>query len=184
MRIDLIADTNILINEHEGNKTNEPFLKYNFGISFFSEIELLGYPDITDDEERKLRSLIQDCFEFSLNSNLKEIAINLKRKYNLKLPDAIIASTAVAYHLPLVNADKGLVEIEELNLILVDFWFLFKTTQSKKPPVSCANPVFPYASPLPFWFVCSPLLLSAHWQCKAGSADSTAPAGLPAGGYF
>lgn len=121
MRIDLIADTNILIYVHEGNKTIEPFLAYNFGISFISEIELLGYQHITDDEESKLKSLINDCSEFSWDSKLKETAINLKRKYNLKLPDAIIASTAIAYHLPLVSADKGLVKIEELDLILVEF---------------------------------------------------------------
>lgn len=43
MNIDFIADTNFLIYLHEGNKMVEPFLEYSFGISFISEIELLGY---------------------------------------------------------------------------------------------------------------------------------------------
>jgi hypothetical protein len=43
MKIDFIADTNFLIYVHEGNELILPFLEYNFGISFISEVELLGY---------------------------------------------------------------------------------------------------------------------------------------------
>jgi len=46
MKIDFIADTNFLIYVHEGNKIIEPFLDYNFGISFISEVELLGFKGI------------------------------------------------------------------------------------------------------------------------------------------
>lgn len=42
MKIDFLADTNFLIYIHEGSKIAEPFLEYNFAISFISEIELLG----------------------------------------------------------------------------------------------------------------------------------------------
>ncbi len=42
MKIDFLADINFLIYIHEGNKIAEPFLEYNFAISFISEIELLG----------------------------------------------------------------------------------------------------------------------------------------------
>jgi len=62
MKIDFIADTNFLIYIHEGNKIVEPFLEYNFGISFISEVELLGFSRITKSEEIKLKSLISDCF--------------------------------------------------------------------------------------------------------------------------
>jgi len=44
MKIDfLFADTNFLIYVHEGEKLTEPFLAFDFGISFISEVELLGY---------------------------------------------------------------------------------------------------------------------------------------------
>ncbi len=62
MKIDFIADTNFLIYLHEGHKIVEPFLAYNYGISFISEIELLGYRGITKPEETKLKQLISDCF--------------------------------------------------------------------------------------------------------------------------
>ena len=51
MKIDFIADTNFLIYFHTGNKTVEPFLNYNFGISFISEVELLEFSGITEAEE-------------------------------------------------------------------------------------------------------------------------------------
>jgi predicted nucleic acid-binding protein len=120
MRIDFIADTNILIYVHEGNKLIEPFLIYNFGISFITEIELLGFGGLTSVEEDKLRQLIKDCYELGWNNDVKEQAILLRKKYVVKLPDAIIAATAIVHELPLVTADRGLVKIEELDLIFLD----------------------------------------------------------------
>lgn len=69
MRIDLIADTDILIYVHECNKTIEPFLAYNFGISFISELELLGYQDITDEEESKLNQLKKGRWKTNFGSS-------------------------------------------------------------------------------------------------------------------
>jgi predicted nucleic acid-binding protein len=44
----------------------------------------------------------------------------LKKKYSIKLPDAIIAATAIWYKIPLITADKGFEKIEELELILLE----------------------------------------------------------------
>ena len=94
-------------------------MDYNFGISFISEIELLGYKDISESDEIKLKQLIADCFILDWNSNIKETTIALRKKYNIKLPDAIIASTSIVYGIPLVTADKGFLKIKELDLILI-----------------------------------------------------------------
>ncbi|WP_414601150.1 PIN domain-containing protein [Algoriphagus sp. NG3] len=51
---------------------------------------------------------------------IKEQTIQLKRKYSLKLPDAIIASTCIVLEIPLVTADRGFIKITELNLILLE----------------------------------------------------------------
>ncbi|RZL36063.1 MAG: PIN domain-containing protein [Pedobacter sp.] len=120
MKIDFIADTNFLIYVHEGHKMIEPFLDYNFGISFISEIELLGFAGITQTEENKLQQLINDCFGIEWNTKIKEQTIQLRRKHSIKLPDAIIASTSLVYGIPLVTADKGFSRIEELDLVLID----------------------------------------------------------------
>ncbi|RAV27859.1 type II toxin-antitoxin system VapC family toxin [Sinomicrobium soli] len=120
MKIDFIADTNFLIYVHEGNKIIEPFLEYDFGISFVSEVELLGFNGITKSEEDKLKRLIGDCFGIEWNAKIKEETIKMRREYNIKLPDAIVASTSLVYGVPLVTADKGFSKIKELDLILIE----------------------------------------------------------------
>ena len=120
MRIDFIADTNFLVYLHEGNKVVAPFLEYDFGISFISEIELLGFKGLTKTEETKLKLLLNDCFQIDWNNKIKDQTILLKRKYNIKLPDAIIASTSILYNLPIVTADKGYSKIKELDLFLIE----------------------------------------------------------------
>ncbi|TAF44900.1 MAG: type II toxin-antitoxin system VapC family toxin [Sphingobacteriales bacterium] len=121
MKIDFIADTNFLIYVHEGNKIVESFLKYNFDVSFVSEIELLGFRGISNADVIKLNELINDCFLIEWNTKIKDQTIQLKRKYNINLPDAIIAATSLVYNLPLITADKGFTKIEELDLVLIEF---------------------------------------------------------------
>lgn len=120
MKIDFIADTNFLVYIHEGNEFVESFLDYNFGISFISEIELLGFKGISEKEENKLKQLVDDCFYLDWNSKLKDKTIELRKKYTIKLPDAIIAATSIIYGIPLVTADKRFSKIEELDLILLE----------------------------------------------------------------
>ncbi|TVR84600.1 MAG: type II toxin-antitoxin system VapC family toxin [Chitinophagaceae bacterium] len=120
MKIDFIADTNFLIYIHEGNEVVASFLDFNFGISFISEVELLGFKGLVKEDEVKLKSLIKDCFILDWNTKIKEKTIELKRKYNIKLPDAIIASTCLVYDIALVTADKDFSKIKGLDLILIE----------------------------------------------------------------
>lgn len=120
MKIDFLADTNFLIYVHEGNEIIEPFLNYNFGISFISEVELLGFKNITDLQESKLKLLINDCFYIDWSVKIKESTIQLRRKYNIKLPDAIVAASSLVYNIPLVTADKDFSKINGLDLILIE----------------------------------------------------------------
>lgn len=120
MKIDFIADTYFLIYIHEGDEIVSAFLDYNFGISFITEVELLGFKGISKTDELKLKDIINDCYYLDWNTNIKETTIELRKKYTIKLPDAIIASTAINYGIPLVTADKGFSKIKELDLILID----------------------------------------------------------------
>lgn len=120
MKIDFIADTNILIYTLEGNDFILPFLNYNFGISFISEVELLGFQGISISQEKIIKKLIFDCFFFDWNSQIKDQTILLRKLYRIKLPDAIIAATAIVNNLPLITADKGFSKIENLELILIE----------------------------------------------------------------
>lgn len=119
MKIDFIADTNFLIYVQEGHAIVEPFLIYDFGISFVTEVELLGFKGITYTQQQQLTQLIDDCFGIGWNHHIREQTINLRQQYAIKLPDAIIAATAVAYDIPLITADQGFEKIKELDLILI-----------------------------------------------------------------
>jgi predicted nucleic acid-binding protein len=120
MKIDFVADTNFLIYVHEGQKIIEPFLQYNFGISFISEVELLGFSGISKSEENKLKALIEDCFLIEWSTKIKDQTIFLRRKYSIKLPDAIVASTSIVFELPLITADKAFSKIKELDLVIIE----------------------------------------------------------------
>jgi predicted nucleic acid-binding protein len=48
-------------------------------------------------------------------SNLvKERYVEIKKKYKLKLPDAIIAASAIAFDMPLITSDKQFKTVNEL----------------------------------------------------------------------
>jgi len=97
MKIDFLADTNFLIYLHEGKPFVTPFLNYNFGVSFISEIELLGHKNISKQDEKFLQKLLKDCFVFNFNEDIKLQTIKLKQKYSVKLPDVIITSTCIVF---------------------------------------------------------------------------------------
>ena len=120
MKIDFIADTNIIIYILEGNDFIKPFLDFTFGISIISEIELLGYKDLSINNEEILKILISDCFRFNIDDKIKNNTIDLRKKYNIKLPDAVIAATSLSFSLPLITADKTFSQIKEIDLILLD----------------------------------------------------------------
>lgn len=121
MKIDFIADTNFLIYVHEGQEFVRHFLDYSFGVSFVTELELLGHPGLTKTEEKALKAIIKDCVYLDWNQQIKEQTIELRKKYAIKLPDALIASTAIVTKTPLISSDKGFEKIIEMDLVLLDF---------------------------------------------------------------
>ena len=118
--IDFIADTNALLYLLNGNDCMQEYLSCKLGISIISEMEILSFPDINQKDEIIIRSLIKDCFILQLNQNIKNKTIFLRKKYRIKLPDAIIAATAIENNLTLLTADKGFNKITELNLIILE----------------------------------------------------------------
>ncbi|SFO26512.1 hypothetical protein SAMN04488519_10526 [Algoriphagus ornithinivorans] len=120
MKIDFFADTNFLIYLLEGNNIAKPFLEFDFAISFVTEVELLGFKGISKPEELKIKALINDCFLTEWNLKIKEWTIDLRKKYNLRLPDSIIAASSLSMGIPLITADQGFSKIKELDLILLE----------------------------------------------------------------
>ena len=118
-KIDFLADSNTLLYILRSEPCIQAYLDKLFGISIISEIELLCYKNIQPKEEATIKSLINDCEFFGLDNAVKEETIRIRKKYGVKLPDAIIAATAIVNNLNLLTADKGFKKIAELNVILL-----------------------------------------------------------------
>lgn len=116
---DFVADTNALIYLLNGNSCMIPFLQSKLAFSVISEMELLSFSGIIATEENNIKSLLLDCKEISLTGEVKEKTIEIRKKYKTKLPDAIVAASAIVNNLPLITADKGFNQIEELQLELI-----------------------------------------------------------------
>jgi predicted nucleic acid-binding protein len=48
---------------------------------------------------------------------MKKIYVSLRKTYQLKLADAMIAATAISSGIPLITADKQFRKVTEINLI-------------------------------------------------------------------
>ena len=114
----LVIDTNIALYLFNGDRTIASLLDgRNVYISFITEIELLGFPGITNEQKAISREFIEDSVVIDLNDAIKRMTIDLRVKYNLKIPDAIIAASALYLNLPLISADKVFEKVSELQFI-------------------------------------------------------------------
>ncbi len=118
--INFLADTNFIIHLNQGNPLIEPFLDYNFGVSFVSEIELLGAFSISKNKKNQLAEILKDCIILEMDTQIKEACITLRQQYKIKIPDAIIASTAIIYKIPLITSDRDFKKVKELDLIFIE----------------------------------------------------------------
>jgi predicted nucleic acid-binding protein len=97
----MVIDTNILIyylNEQlpEAVKTQvDNAILSGYTISIITRIEVLGWQGHTEQSLIAARALLSLFEEISLNSAVADCCIELRKTYKIKLPDAIIAATAV-----------------------------------------------------------------------------------------
>lgn len=114
----VFVDTNIIIYFLSGDKTLTSLLEDKVvHLSLISKMELLSFPSITRQEIDRIENFISQCVIVDLNESISQDAIEIRRKYKLKLPDSIIIASANFLDLPLLSADKALEKIKEVKLI-------------------------------------------------------------------
>ena len=104
-----LLDSNIIIYFLKGLLA-DPLPDDAYGVSVISEIEILSYPSLPADDERLIRDLLATIEVIDLSPDIRDAAIQLRRAYNLKLPDAIIAGTALALDAELLTNDARLAQ--------------------------------------------------------------------------
>ncbi|NJF26064.1 type II toxin-antitoxin system VapC family toxin [Thermococcus sp. Bubb.Bath] len=104
-----MIDTNILIYyladaiPTEEIPKIEKILKESFNISIITKIEFLGWKGHTPEGFEKSKEFISFAHVIPLTDDIAELAIELRRRKSIKLPDAVIAATALKYGYTLVT---------------------------------------------------------------------------------
>jgi predicted nucleic acid-binding protein len=87
-------------------------------VSVITKIEVLGF-NAPDEHYRLLTHFMNDVMVLDLTDKIVETCIDLRKMYRIKLPDAIIAATALVYDLALIT--HNISDFKRiLNLPLID----------------------------------------------------------------
>lgn len=89
-------------------------------ISFITRIELLAWPQLQTPEEIEFSQFIDNATVYYCSERIILQTIAIRKQYKLKLPDAIIAATAVVHNLTLLSRNlkdfKGIANISTIDL--------------------------------------------------------------------
>lgn len=119
-----LIDTNTVI-DYLGNKlpvTGMHFMNSVINavpnISVITKIEVLGF-NAPDEHYQLLASFMADATVFDLTDSIVDTSIDIRKKHKTKLPDAIIAATAMVYGLILISRNiadfKNILGIQVLD---------------------------------------------------------------------
>ncbi|WP_340103336.1 type II toxin-antitoxin system VapC family toxin [Rhodohalobacter sp. 8-1] len=87
-------------------------------ISAITEIELLCWNAPKENDMVVIQNFIDDSLVFELEKNIKLETAKVRKASKIKLPDAIIAATAILYDLTLLTRNvSDFKNINQLNLI-------------------------------------------------------------------
>ncbi len=115
-----LIDTNVLIDAQSGNMPEsglsflQEIVNDDFTISFISYIEFLGYRHIA----QQSKDFIALSNVIEINKDIIDTCIALRRISKIKLPDAIIAATALILNLTLLSRNTvDFRSISKLNVL-------------------------------------------------------------------
>ncbi len=117
----LLLDSNIVIYLAKKELAPEDFVMADDALylSDVSFMETLGYAFSDDDEKQAIETLLSVLFRFSIEEVVVQRVVALRQTRRMKLPDAIIAATALVHDCVLVTRNisdfSGLQGLEILN---------------------------------------------------------------------
>ena len=115
----LVIDTNIALYLLSGDKKLAGILDSSqIYVSFITELDLLGYKNITPSEQKGVKEFLSECIIIDINDSIKSHVVQIRKSYSVELPDSIIAATALFLEMPLFSADKDYKRISGFPLLL------------------------------------------------------------------
>ena len=112
--IEWLLDTNMVIGLLKGHAPAIALAEQSglvldkAAVSQITRMELLGYSRLTEQEEQEIRCFMAACQVQLLSETIEAKAIELRRAGTFKLPDAIVAATAITGKLRLLTLDQGM----------------------------------------------------------------------------
>lgn len=118
-----LIDTNIALYLLNGDERLADMLTgVELTLSNVTRMELLSYPEISQGELAKVAVFLEAWPVVEINSLIEDLAIGIRRKHRLKLPDSIIAATAMHLDIPLVTGDKAMLKLlDEMDVVHYEF---------------------------------------------------------------
>ena len=117
----LLLDTNTVLYVLAGDLTLAKFLQNkSLYLSIISELELLSFKKLSKIEVSNIKAFLDEMMIINITDEIKKETIALRKNSNLKLPDCIIAATAITLNIPLISSDKQLKSINELDLVFYE----------------------------------------------------------------
>jgi predicted nucleic acid-binding protein len=115
-----LLDTNAIIALLNGDDTIEEKLQTAewIGTSVLCIIEFLSFYALTANDKNLLQKLMQRIEIIPIENSLPELmqVALLRRQTRLKLPDAVIAATAIKHNARLITNDKHFIAISNLSV--------------------------------------------------------------------
>ena len=116
----ILLDTNIILYLIANRIDINDLPEGEFLISFVTELELLSYSAISKTDEDKIKKILKEIPIINIDQNIKNKAIEFRKKYRLKLPDAIIAATTFELNAILITNDETIRIVKEVDVKSVD----------------------------------------------------------------
>jgi hypothetical protein len=116
-----LIDTNSVI-DYLDNKLPEKTYEFIDGIvcqiSVITRMELLAWPGANNEQTLILKQFIKESNVFALEEQVILKAIEIRKKYKTKLPDAIIGATAIVNKLTIITRNtKDFENINDLKVL-------------------------------------------------------------------
>ncbi|MDB5007156.1 MAG: domain nuclease [Mucilaginibacter sp.] len=115
-----LIDSNIILYSYlsQYNYLKNIFLKESTFVSEITKVEVLGYHKLTKEEEAYLKDVFKIIPSIFPSQQVFDTAIDIRKTFNLKLGDSLIAATAIVHELTIYSRNlKDFEKIPQLKSI-------------------------------------------------------------------
>ena len=128
LKMNYLSDTNILIYYFNGDLSPEVkkvvtvLMKQGFSVSIISKMEFLGFNQFTVEEKQQANIFLSFSNILTLEDAIVEQVIQIKQTKKIKLPDAIIAATALHHGMELITRNTK--DFSGIDIVVRNPFFL------------------------------------------------------------